>query len=53
MKINFIRDCYDHKLIKMEQTNTKLNVADMFTKPVSISTFNVLVDLLKMIVFED
>ncbi|KAD7117006.1 hypothetical protein E3N88_04274 [Mikania micrantha] len=53
MKVHFIRDYYDHKLIKMEQIDTKLNVANMFTKPVSISTFNVLVNLLKMIVFED
>ena len=53
IKEHFIRDCYEQDLITMEQIHTDKNVADLFTKPVSISRFHVLVDLLKMIRFDD
>ncbi|XP_022023890.1 uncharacterized mitochondrial protein AtMg00810-like [Helianthus annuus] len=53
IKIHFIRDCFDRGLIKLEQIHTDANTADLSTKPVSISRFNVLVDLLKMIRFTD
>ena len=53
IKMHFIRDCYDRKLIRMEQIDTTVNVADLFTKPVNQSTFKVLVDYLKMLEFDN
>ena len=53
IKEHFIRDCYERELIRMEQIHTDHNVSDLFTKPISISRFNVLVTLLKMIRFDD
>ena len=37
----------------MEQVDTSENVAGVFTKPLNISTFNMLVDKLNMKRFED
>ena len=53
IKVHFIRDCFDKGLIKLEQIDTDANVADLFTKPVSSSRFQVLVDFLKMIRFQN
>jgi len=52
IKIHFIRDCYERKLIHLAQVHTDNNVADMFTKPFSKARFDVLVGFLKMIRFD-
>ncbi|KAJ0588688.1 putative RNA-directed DNA polymerase [Helianthus annuus] len=53
IKVHFIRDCFDRGLIKLEQIDTDANAADLFTKPIRSSKFQVLVDFLKMIRFTD
>ena len=53
IKIHFIRDCYERKLIHLEQVHTNANVADLFTKPFGKARFDVLVNFLKMIRFEE
>jgi hypothetical protein len=53
IKVHFIRDCFDRGLVKLEQIDTDANAADLFTKPVSSSRFQVLVDFLKMIRFSN
>ncbi|TLX69860.1 hypothetical protein E9993_22705 [Labilibacter sediminis] len=53
IKIHFIRDCFERDLIQMERVHTDSNVADIFTKPFGNARFDVLVNLLKMIRFED
>ncbi|GKA94500.1 ribonuclease H-like domain-containing protein [Tanacetum coccineum] len=40
---NFIRDCYEKKLISVEKIHTDLNVADLLTKPFDGPQFNYLV----------
>ena len=53
IKIHFIRDCYERKLIHLAQVHTDNNVADLFTKPFNKARFEVLVGFLKMIRFDD
>ena len=53
IKMHFIRDCYDRGLITMKQIHTNDNVADIFTKPFAQARFSLLVELLKMIRFEN
>ena len=53
IKVHFIRDCFDRCLIKLEHIDTDANAADLFTKPVSSSKFQVLVNFLKMIRYTD
>ena len=53
IKIHFIRDCYERELIHLEQIHTNSNVADLFTKPFGKARFDVLVNFLKMIRFEE
>lgn len=53
IKVHFIRDCYERKLIHLEQVHTDNNVADLFTKPFNKARFEVLVGFLKMLRFED
>jgi hypothetical protein len=53
IKIHFIRDCFDRKLIHLEQIDTLNNVADIFTKPFALARFEVLVGFLKMLRFEE
>ena len=53
IKVHFIRDCYDRKLITMEEVHTNNNVADIFTKPFGKSRFDLLVSFLKLIRFEN
>ena len=53
IKVHFIRDCYDRKLITMEEVHTDNNVADLFTKPFGKSRFDILVNFLHMLRFDD
>ena len=53
IKVHFIRDFYVRLLIRLEQIHTDNNVADLLTKPFNKAQFDVLVDFLKMIYFED
>ena len=53
IKEHFIRDSYNQGLILMEQIHTNDNVADLFTKPVDRARFKALLELLKMVHFED
>ena len=53
IKVHFIRDCYDRGLIQMEEVHTDNNVADLFTKPLARARFELLVDRLEMIRFDD
>ncbi|GJV40663.1 putative ribonuclease H-like domain-containing protein, partial [Tanacetum coccineum] len=42
---NFIKDCYEKKLISVEKIHTYLNVADLLTKPFDGPWFNYLVSI--------
>ncbi|KAI3518276.1 hypothetical protein L1887_06814 [Cichorium endivia] len=53
IKVHFIRDCYERKLIHLEQIHTDKIVADLFTEPFAKARFDVLVGFLKMIRFDD
>jgi hypothetical protein len=53
IKVHFIRDCFERKLIHVEQVLSDDNTADLFTKAFDRSRFEVLVQALKMIKFED
>ncbi|KAI3691559.1 hypothetical protein L2E82_49924 [Cichorium intybus] len=53
IKIHFIRDCYERKLIHLESVHIDNNVADLFTKPFAKAHFDVFVAMLKMILFDD
>lgn len=53
IKVHFIQNYFELKLIHLEQVHTDNNVADLFTKPFGKSRFDVLVGFLKMIRFED
>ncbi|KAI3752880.1 hypothetical protein L2E82_24920 [Cichorium intybus] len=53
IKLHFIRDCYERKMIYLEPIHTDNNVSDLFTKPFAKARFNMLVELLKMIRFDD
>ncbi|GJS20881.1 ribonuclease H-like domain-containing protein [Tanacetum coccineum] len=46
---NFIKDCYEKKLISVEKIHTYLNVADLLTKPFDGPRFNYLVVSIGMI----
>ncbi|KAD4585779.1 hypothetical protein E3N88_23380 [Mikania micrantha] len=51
IKVHFIRDCFDRNLIHLEKIDTSVNTADLFTKAIDRSRFNVLTELLKMLRF--
>lgn len=39
-KINFIRECVNHRVINLAFIPTEYNVADMLTKPLPVDTYN-------------
>ncbi|GKD49668.1 putative ribonuclease H-like domain-containing protein, partial [Tanacetum coccineum] len=49
IRYDFIRDCYEKKLISVEKIHTDLNVADLLTKPFDGPRFNYLVVSIGMI----
>ena len=52
IRVHFIRDCFERKLIHLERVDTENNLADLFTKAFDSTRFNTLVSLIKMISFE-
>ena len=49
IKIHFIRDCYEQRLINVIKVHTDDNVADLLTKGFDVSIFNHLVVNIRMI----
>ncbi|KAK9050143.1 hypothetical protein SSX86_001673 [Deinandra increscens subsp. villosa] len=53
IKVHFIRDCYDRRLIHLEQVSSDENVADLFTKPLPRANFEMCLKGLRMIAFDE
>ncbi|KAD7117240.1 hypothetical protein E3N88_04508 [Mikania micrantha] len=52
IRIHFIRDCFERKLIHLEKVHTDDNLADLFTKPFDTARFHHLLASLKLISFD-
>jgi len=52
IRMHFIRDCYDRKLVNIEKVHTDDNFADLFTKAFDRARFEFLVESLGMINFD-
>ena len=52
IRMHFIRNCYDRKLVNIEKVHTDNNFADLFTKAFDRARFEFLVESLGMINFD-